>query len=116
MSRKQKIEEEIKHEISLIILKELNDPGIGFATVTKVEISIDLKYAKIFVSALGDKRQIEKTFSALERAKGFIRKLLSQRMRIKFVPAISFKQDDSGEYSIRISKIIDDLKNENQKY
>jgi len=115
MSRKQKIEEAIKHEVSLIIQKELNDPGVGFATVTRVEASVDLKYAKIFVSVLGDKKQAEQTFDALKRARGFIRKLLSQRLRMRFVPDISFKQDDSSEYSVRISKIIDDLKNENKQ-
>jgi len=115
MARRQKVEEAIKHEVSQIIQRELNDPGVGFATVTRVEVSQDLKYAKIFVSVLGEKKQVTKTFDALGRAKGFIRKLLAQRLRMRFVPEISFKEDRSSEYSVHISKIIDEIKNEQKE-
>lgn len=115
MSRNQKVGEAIKHEVSLIIQRELNDPGVGFATVTNVEVSIDLKYAKIFVSVLGEKEQIKKTFDALQRARGFIRKLLAQRLRLRSVPEISFREDNSSEYSVHISKVIEELKDERKK-
>ena len=114
MARKQKVEEAIKHEVSQIIQRELNDPRVGFTTVTRVELSVDLKYAKIFVSVLGEKDKAGQTFDALKRAQGFIRKLLAQRLRMRFVPEISFKEDNSSEYSVRIAKIIDELKNENK--
>ena len=111
MPRKERVQEAIKEEVSSIIHDELKDPCIGFATVTRAEVSPDLKYAKIYVSVLGKKDY--KTFVALNRAKGYIRKLLAQRLKMRFVPEIVFKEDNSAEYSIYISKKIDELKNGN---
>lgn len=111
MSRKDKIQEAIKQEVSYIIHNELNDPRIGFVTVTKAEVSPDLKHARIYISALGQPQQNKATFVALEKAKGYIRKLLAQRLQMRFTPEIYFKEDKSGEYSVYISKKIDELKN-----
>lgn len=115
MSRREKVQEAIKQETSAIIHDELNDPRIGFATVTKVELSLDLKYAKIYVSVLGEQEKNNSTFVALEKAKGYIRKLLAQRIKMRFVPEIIFKEDKSAEYSIYISKKIDEIKNEDKE-
>lgn len=112
MSRREKVQEAIKQEASSIIHDELKDPRIGFATVTKAEVSQDLKYAKIYVSVLGKKENVDATFVALNSAKGFIRRLLAQRLKMRFTPEISFKEDKSAEYSVYISKKIDELKNE----
>ena len=115
MSRRERVQEAIKQEVSSIIHDELKDPRIGFATVTRVEISPDLKYAKIYVSVLGKEKQDNSTFVALEKAKGFIRRLLAQRMKLRFTPEVACKEDRSAEYSIYISKKIDELKNENKQ-
>ncbi|MDD5617840.1 MAG: 30S ribosome-binding factor RbfA [Candidatus Omnitrophica bacterium] len=112
MARRERVQEAIKEEVSSIIHDELNDPCIGFATVTRVELSSDLKYAKIYVSVLENKNN--KPFVALGRAKGYIRKLLAQRMKMRFVPELIFKEDNSAEYSVYIAKKIDELKNENK--
>ncbi|MDD5355518.1 MAG: 30S ribosome-binding factor RbfA [Candidatus Omnitrophica bacterium] len=111
MPRKERVQEAIREGVGFIIHDELKDPRIGFATVTKVELSPDLKYAKIYVSVLGEGSN--KTFKALERAKGYIRKLLAQRIKMRFVPELAFKEDKSAEYSIYISKKIDEIKNGN---
>jgi ribosome-binding factor A len=111
MARRERVREAIKEEVSSIIHDKLKDPCIGFATVTRVELSPDLKYAKIYVSVLGkDKAE---TFVALERAKGYVRRLLAQRLKMRFIPELLFKEDNSIEYSIYISKKIDELKNGN---
>lgn len=112
MARRERVQEAIKEEVSSIIHDKLKDPCIGFATVTRVELSPDLKYAKIYVSVLGKKD--DKTFIALERAKGYVRKLLAQRIKMRFVPELSFREDNSAEYSIYIAKKIDELKDGNK--
>lgn len=114
MSRKDRVKEVIKQIVSSIIHDELKDPRIGFATVTKAEISPDLKHAKIYVSVL-DKQKEASTFKALESAKGYIRKLLAQRLKMRFTPEIMFKEDRSAEYSIYIAKKIEELMNEDKQ-
>ena len=114
MSRREKVQEVIKQEISSIIHGELKDPCIGFVTVTRVELSQDLKHAKIYVSVLGKQKSNNSTFVALGRAKGYIRRLLAQRLKMRFTPEIIFKEDKSIEYSIYISKKIDELKDEHK--
>ncbi|MBL7197849.1 MAG: 30S ribosome-binding factor RbfA [Candidatus Omnitrophica bacterium] len=114
MSRREKVKEAIRQEVSSIIHDELKDPRIGFVTVTRTEVSPDLKYAKIYVSVLRKQESDTSTFKALESAKGYIRKLLAQRLKMRFTPEIAFKEDRSAEYSIYISKKIDELKNENK--
>jgi len=112
MSRKEKVQEAIKKEVGLIIHNELKDPRIGFATVTKAEVTPDLRHAKIYVSVLGKQKNDKSTFKALESAKGYIRSLLAKRLKMRFTPEIMFKEDRSAEYSIYISKKIDEIKNE----
>ena len=114
MSRKEKVQEAIKQEVGSIIHDELKDPRIGFATVTRAEVSADLKHAKVYVSVLKEEKTTASTFKALESAKGYIRKLLAQRLKMRFVPELIFREDKSAEYSIYISKKIDELKNENK--
>lgn len=112
MPRRERVEEAIKQEVGSIMQNELKDPRIGFATVTRVEMSADLKYAKIFVSVLGKQDNDKSTFTALEKAKGYIRRLIAQRLQLRFVPELSFREDNSAEYSVYIAQKIDELKNE----
>ena len=115
MSRAEKVQQAIKKEVSEIVRDELRDPRIGFVTITKVEVSQDLKHAKIFASALGKKPK-DDTFKALKSATPFIRRLLAQRMQMRYTPEIAFKRDDSIEYSVYIAKKIDELhENEQNK-
>jgi len=115
MARKEKVQEAIKEEVSSIIRKDLSDPRIGFVTITRVEVTADLKYAKIFVSVLGEPGQVKETFAALDKAIGYVRKLLAERLRMRFVPEISFKEDASAAYSVYIANKIDEIKKETQK-
>jgi len=110
MSRQDKVSEALRQEISNIIQYELKDPRIGFVTVTQVEITHDLRYAKVFFSVLGKEEEHVKTQEALESALGFIRRLIAQRIRLRFVPEISFKEDRSAEYSVQIQQALDEVK------
>lgn len=114
MARYEKVAGTLKKEISNIIHDELKDPRLGFVTVTRVELTQDLRYAKIFFSVLGKDEEYQKTKAALDSALGFIRRLIAQRVKLQFVPEITFKEDRSSEYSIRIEGILEEIKNNDE--
>lgn len=114
MLRQEKVAEAIKKEISNIIHDELKDPRLGFTTITRVEITADLRYAKIFFSVLGEDQDYKRTQEALDSALGFIRKLIAQRIKLRFAPQILFKEDRSCEYSLKIQQILDEVKKSNE--
>lgn len=107
--RAQRVAEAIKEEVSDILSNEIKDPRVGFASVVRVEMSPDLRYAKVYISAMGDEKAKAETFRGLESAKGFIRTEIGRRIRLRFVPEITFIEDSSIEYGTRISRILKDL-------
>jgi len=116
MSRRDRVAGTLKKEVSNIIHTELKDPRLGFITVTRVELTEDLRYARIFFSVLGKEEEHKKTTEALDSALGFIRRLIGQRIKLRFVPEIVFQEDRSSEYSIRIEEILKEIKeNEGHK-
>lgn len=109
-SRQDKVKSQIEKEVSSIINNEIKDPRMGFVTITGVEISPDLRYAKIFFSVLGKAKEHARTKQALDSASGFIRKLVAQRIQLRFAPELVFKEDRSGEYSAKIEEILNEIK------
>ena len=114
-NRMQKVAMAIKEEISKIILHELKDPRIGFVTITHVDLTPDLKIAHIFYSILGDTKGVETSQKGLEAARGYMRKLLGDRLKLRFVPEIVFKKDDSIEQSFHITEVLNRLKKDQEK-
>jgi ribosome-binding factor A len=115
MRRKDKVQEVIREEMGKILQEELHDPRIGFVTVTRVEMTDDLRYAKIYYSVLGSKKDIQATTSALNSAAGFIRRLIAQRVNLRFVPEIILKLDTSSREAIRLEEIFQEIKDELKK-
>ncbi len=112
-NRMIRINDEIRKEVSEIIRSELKDPRVGTITsVLKVETTNDLKYCKIFVSILGDDEKKKEVMEGLKNAAGFIRKQIAVRINLRNTPELKFILDDSLEYSIKISKIINDINRE----
>ncbi|WP_027338741.1 30S ribosome-binding factor RbfA [Halonatronum saccharophilum] len=106
--RAMRVAESIKKEVSDLLQKDIKDPRIGFVTVTDVEVSGDLRHAKVFVSILnGDK---EETMDGLEASTGFIRREIGQRIRLRHTPEIIFRHDNSIETGTRVFKILEDIK------
>ncbi|KYD23790.1 hypothetical protein B4113_3155 [Geobacillus sp. B4113_201601] len=101
--------EQMKKELSDIIGRKLKDPRIGFVTVTDVRVTGDLQQAKVYISILGDDKQREETLKALEKAKGFIRSEIGQRIRLRKTPDILFEIDETIEYGSRIEQLIRQL-------
>lgn len=91
--RSERVADLLQREISRVIGEDLKDPEVGFVTVTGVRVSDDLKHAKVLVSVLGDQERRERSLAALSRAKGYIRFLIGQRVRLRFTPEISFRTD-----------------------
>ena len=105
--RSERVARDLKIQLSNIILKEIKDPLIGFVTITDVIVSDDLKIAKVYFSALGDNIEKQKSYKGLSRAKKFLRKGLSSRLRLKNVPELRFFIDNTFD---KVSKIDELLK------
>jgi len=95
-------------ELSYILANEVKDNNIKFVTITDVKLASDLSYAKIYVTVF-DKDKVDITMKALEQAKGFIRKKLSERIDIRHTPELSFTFDESIEYGKKIEQIIEKI-------
>lgn len=109
MERTDRVEEEIKKIVGVLIDRDLKDPRLtGLISVTKVSVSNDLKYCKIFVSMLGTK-DVGESLKALESSAGFIRREIGKKVRMYFTPEVKFELDDSMEYGAHIQNIINDL-------
>lgn len=113
--RVDKVQELIKQEVSNMILRELKDPRIGFATVTQVAVSGDLRHAKIFVSLLGSEEQKLQTWEGLNSSLGFIRSELGKRIRLRYTPEINLQLDTSLDHSVKIQKLLDEVKKEESR-
>ena len=113
-SRADRVQERLKEEISKILEYELKDPRIGMITITRAEMTGDLRFARVYYSVMGDEKKKENAQKGLESATGFIKKLIGERIRLKFLPDIVFKYDDSLEYAQHISEVLEKIK-EQQK-
>ncbi|MDP3786484.1 MAG: 30S ribosome-binding factor RbfA [Candidatus Omnitrophota bacterium] len=112
--RPERVASEMREHISRIISEEIKDPRIGFITVTKVEVTPDLRNAKVLFSLLGGNEEKEGALEGLNSASGYIRKLLGERMRFKFIPELLFRLDESAEYVIHLNKIFDKIHKEKE--
>ena len=108
--RSIRVGEQMKHEIADILMRKINDPRIGFVTVTDVELSDDLRNAKVFVSIYGEDKTA--TLKGLQSASAFIRSELARRMRLRLMPEILFRLDDTAERGAHIMEILETIKKE----
>lgn len=107
--RTGRVGEQIKKELSQLIQTELKDPRIGFITVTGVDVTNDLSQAKVYLSVLGDEEQKTSSLKALDKASGYLRSELGKRIRLRHIPELIFKIDESIAYGSRIEKLLSDI-------
>ena len=108
-TRFERINQELKKEISNIINYELNNPNVtGLISVTKAKITPDLKYAKVYVSILNSKN-IKETLAGLKKSSGYIRTEIAKRINLRITPELIFELDDSIEYGAKIDSILKDI-------
>ena len=110
-SRTQRVAQEMQKEIAIILQREVKDPRVGMATVSGVEVSRDLAYAKVFVTFLNDNEpdRIKNGIKALQDASGFIRVLLGKAMRLRVVPELTFSYDNSLVEGMRMSNLVSNV-------
>ena len=111
--RSQRLNILLREEIADIVMRKIKDPRLGFVTVTDVELSDDLKAAKVFISVL-KKDEEETTVDILNSAKGLIRNEVSRRVRLKFIPLLDFRIDKSIEHGDKIDRLIKELKEKSE--
>jgi ribosome-binding factor A len=102
--RLARIDHEVQRILGALITQELTDPRIGFATVTRAEVSDDLRQCKVFVSVIGDREQAGRSLAALEHAAGFLRGELGHRIDLRHTPELVFIEDRSTERAIALAK------------
>jgi ribosome-binding factor A len=113
--RVERVGEVLKFELCELVRLKVKDPRLGFVTITNVEVSPDLRHAKVFVSSLGTPEEASRSVDILTRAAGFLRSELFKRVRLRFAPELSFKLDRSIEHSVRISQVLRELKDESER-
>ena len=108
-SRPERVADQIRGELATLLAREVHDPGIGFVTLTRVQISPDLQMARIYYTALGDDKARAASAKALERATPFLRRQIGQRLRLKRTPELRFFYDAAVAGQDRIEQILNEL-------
>jgi len=97
-------------EVSLVVQNDLGDPHIGFVTITRVDVSPDLRNARLYVSVLGSDADVEESISHLKHALGYIRHRIAPKLDLRYTPLLSVVHDDTELRADRIEKLIVDLR------
>jgi ribosome-binding factor A len=105
--RTRRVGEQLQRELATLIRDEIGDPRLGMVSISGVEVSRDLSHAKVFFSTLGEQQDADMSLQVLQGAAGFLRRLLGQRLVMRHVPQLQFKQDHSLEEGARLSALID---------
>lgn len=111
MSRRtHRVEDLLRAELSILILRRMNDPRVRLASVSGVDVSPDLRRARVLLSALGSDQERRECLEALQHARGFLRSQLARGLRhMKTIPELVFELDEGPEYSQHISSILEEL-------
>jgi ribosome-binding factor A len=108
-SRPDRVADQIRGELAMLLAREVHDPGIGFITLTRVQVSPDLQLARVHYTVLGDQKAQAGSARALERAAPFLRRQIGARLRLKRAPELRFLYDDSVAGQDRIEQILNEL-------
>src|SRR3954468_11386528 len=106
--RMRRVDEAMREVLSGAITSEIKDPRVGFVTVTAVETSPDLRYARVFVSVLGEEQVRRRSMAGLESAHGYLQKRVAGELRLKNTPTLQFLYDGSADRGLRIAELIDE--------
>ena len=112
--RMEKVQKLMKQEISKIILQDLKDPRIGFVTVTAVDVSRDLRNARVYVSLMGSEQQIADCWRGLQSSLGFLRREVGHRVRLRYTPELTLELDQSVDYSVHIQALLQKIQKDEE--
>jgi ribosome-binding factor A len=114
--RPDRVGDQIRQELSELLSRgEVHDPGIGFITLTRVQVTADLQLARVYYTTMGDEKARKDTASALQRATPFLRRHVGGRLQLRRVPELEFRFDESVAHQDRIEQILRDLHEEEAK-
>jgi ribosome-binding factor A len=109
-SRPDRVADQIRSELAMMLARELHDPGIGFVTITRVQVSHDLQHARVYYTALGDDKARRNSERALHRAIPFLRRQIGSRLRLKRVAQLEFIYDQSIAGQDRIEQLLNEIR------
>jgi ribosome-binding factor A len=113
--RTERVAEQIQREISDILIKDINDPRIGFVTITEVRISDDLQNARVFASILGDEKKQEESMQGLRSATPYIQREVGRRIRLRVTPQLHFTLDSSVERGARTEQLLREVRERDEE-
>jgi ribosome-binding factor A len=108
-NRPDRVGDAIRDELSQLLAREVHDPGIGFITLTRVQVTPDLQLARVYYTSLGDPKARRDTARALDRATGFFRRQIGSRLQLRRVPELEFRFDESIANQDRIERILHEI-------
>jgi len=108
-SRPDRVADQIRSELGELLAREVHDPGLGFVTITRVQVSRDLQQARVFYTALGDEQSRRQSDRTLHRALPFLRRQIGARLRLRRVPELHFLYDESIAGQDRIEQLINEI-------
>ena len=111
-SRPERVADQVRSELALMLAREVHDPGIGFVTITRVQMTPDLQQARVFYTALGDDKARQNSGRAIDRASSFLRRQIGSRLRLKRVPELTFIYDESIAGQDRIERLLNEIRTE----
>jgi ribosome-binding factor A len=115
-SRPERVADQIRQEITTLLTRSIQDPGIGFVTITRVKVTADLQLARVFYTAIGDDKAKKETAKALERAKPFLRRQVTQRIQLRRSPELEFRYDDSIADLDNVERLLQEVREERRQY
>ena len=109
-SRTDRVADQIRGELGDLLTREVHDPGIGFVTITRVQVTPDLQQARVYYTSLGDEKAQRESARALERAAPFLRRQIGSRLRLRRVPTLTFIVDESIAGQDRIEQLLKEIR------
>ena len=110
--RQRRVAELLHEELSTLLQHQTRDPRLGFVTITGVDVTPDLREARVYFTILGDEAEVKETLAGLTSANGYFRRQLAQALSLRHAPELTFKLDTSLQYGMRIDNLLDSLKEE----
>ncbi|HET6381597.1 MAG TPA: 30S ribosome-binding factor RbfA [candidate division Zixibacteria bacterium] len=113
--RTSRLDSQIQQELMDLLQREMKDPRVGFATVTRVETARDLGHARVWISVYGSEEERQRSMEALQDAKPWLRHRLAERLQIRHVPELSLRRDDSIEAGDRVLRLLNQIREQERR-
>lgn len=110
--RTDRVADSLRKELSVLLLREVRDPRVALATISRVQVARDLGHARIWISVLGDEETRRQTMEGIEHAKGFLRSQIGRRLKLRVTPELAFELDRGAEYLQDMTELLDQLHKE----